>query len=120
MAKTKKVATTERASVSRERKLALALRAVLDATDGQVQHEPIGEAVAKAAIEATTVLGELGYANLEGIPSRLARLNEQLTAAVAAGDGAEISRLGEELTRAKSGKAPKAAAGVKAKAAAGE
>jgi hypothetical protein len=108
MAKKVKETTTERASVSRERRLTLALVALIDANRDTGNSEIVGaeEAQAKAEQDAVNILSALGYSNLEGIPKRVARLNEQLTAAVAAGDGKEISRLGIELERAKLGKAP--------------
>lgn len=100
----KKAETKERASVSRERRLALALRAVLDATmDASVDAEQAPE-IKEVFTGALTTLTDLGYSTLEGIPKRVARLNAELKAAVESGDGKEIARLGLELERAKSGK----------------
>lgn len=110
MVKKKRNGNKERASVSRERRIALALRAVLDATNGTV------EELTDAVDNATTVLEQLGYGSLVGIPKRLKDLNEELTAAVAAGDGKRIAELGLELQRAQAGKEP---AKVKVKAATG-
>lgn len=100
----RKVATEtvkERASVSRERRIALALRALLDANVG-MEHEQ----------EAIDVLNELGYSTLESIPKRVKELNEQLTQALAAGDGALIAKLGTELSRVKAGRVSKVVAGA--------
>lgn len=94
-----------KAAVGRERRLALALRAVLD----QQVHD--GEGLTAEAA-ATTLLDELGYSDLESIPKRVARLNAQLKAAVEAGDGATIAALGLELERANKGLPPKVAATV--------
>lgn len=94
----KKAETKERATVSRERRLALALRAVLE----QKTHDSTESGSAEH--NAETVLDELGYGSLVGIPKRVATLNEQLATAVTAGDGKEIARLGLELERAKAGK----------------
>ena len=90
--------TTERATTSRERKLALALRAVLD----QSTHDSAEYGTAEA--DAVAVLSELGYGSLQSIPLRLKTLNAALTAAVAASDYKEVTRLGIELERAKAGK----------------
>lgn len=90
---------SERATVSRERRLALALRAVLDA------YETVDEAAQEiehtAAVE---ILNDLGYGSLIGIPKRLKELKEQLEAAVAAGDGATIARIGAEMVKVQAGK----------------
>lgn len=104
-----------RHSVSRERLLALALRAVLDdiASDSEDNAKELTDSVD----DATTTLEQLGYGSLIGIPKRLKELNEQLKAAVEAGDGKEISRLGLEIERAKVGKE---ATAEKAKVAGGE
>lgn len=109
--KGKKNGNKERASVSRERRLALALRAVLEQNVGND-----GDGQGTAFSDANTVLNELGYADLQGVPMRIALLNQQLTAAVAAGDGKRIAELGLELERAKAGKEPVA---VKVNAAGG-
>lgn len=96
----------ERATVSRERRLALALRALLEATDGGVGNDgdEQADAVVDAQSVANTTLNDLGYGSLVGIPKRLKELNEQLKAAVDAGDGKEISRLGLLIDRVKMGK----------------
>lgn len=103
----KKKEAKVRASVGRERKLALALTAVLD----QNVHDSVTAGTAEA--DARAVLNELGYSALESIPKRVAALNDQLRAAVEAGDGKEISRLGLELERAKAGRPPLVAKGAK-------
>lgn len=97
MAKAKKVETKERAAVGRERRLALALAAVAD--------EAAEKNVALESVQAANeLLSEMGYGQLESIQKRLNRINEELTAAVAAGDGAKIAELGKELQKAQSGK----------------
>jgi hypothetical protein len=112
MAKKKAATNKERASVSRERRLALALRALLDAI------EDGGDAwLPSTRQDAVTLLNGLGYSTLEGIPRRVTKLNEQLTAAVAASDGKEIARLGLELQRAQEGKPPVVVKTEKAKTA---
>jgi hypothetical protein len=113
---TTETTTKERASVSRERRLALALRAVLDSLEGAtIPEEKNRVALLTAEEDAITTLNELGYSMLEGIPRRVAKLNQYLTDAVAAGDGKEIARLGLELERAKAGKEPLSVNGTAAK-----
>lgn len=113
--KGKKNGNKERASVSRERRIALALVALLDAIDDTVDNpDAKGDEVTVAKDAAAKTLEDLGYESLEGIPRRLRKLNEQLTAAVAAGDGATIARIGAEMVKVQAGKEP-----VAAKAAAG-
>lgn len=97
--KAKKVETKERAPVSRERRLALALRAVLD--------EWPTDSPSAAVIDADEVLKSLGYETLVGIPKRIAELESQLHAAVGAGDYSTVAKLGQELDRVKAGKFPK-------------
>lgn len=99
--KTTEKVSKERASVSRERRLALTLRAVLDA--GLSAHTE--EAYADAEMEAAAVLTDLGYANLEGIPKQVARLEAELATALEAKDYNRVSELGRELEKAKAGKA---------------
>lgn len=99
----KKNGNKERASVSRERRLALALRAVLEEQTTQDANEGLSE----IGYAADAVLTELGYGDLQGIPSRLKDLNEQLTAAVAAGDGATIACIGAEMVKVQAGKSSK-------------
>ena len=99
--------------MSRERRLALALRAVLDSLRGIELSATEGytlDDVNNAEQSAIIILNDLGYSTLIGIPRRLKELNEQLTAAVAAGDGKCIAELGLELERAKAGKLLKSAA----------
>lgn len=116
MAKKNGKKKSERATVSRERRLALALRAMLDglehielsASEGNTLDD-----ITAAEQNAVAVLNDLGYGSLVGIPKRLKELNEQLKAVVDAGDGKEISRLGLLIDRVKMGKdveTPKAAA----------
>lgn len=101
--------TTVRASVSRERRLALALRALLDGLEDVEMTAREGtnlEAVTEAEQSAMELLTEFGHGDVESIPRRVATVNDAITKAVAAGDGAELSRLGAELARAKAGKPP--------------
>jgi hypothetical protein len=107
----------ERATTSRERRLALALVGIRDALEG---HEPaimMSDALIAADNTAADVLKELNYGDLIGIPRRIAALNEQLTKAVAASDGATIAALGKELVRAQAGKPPLAVKKAKTEAA---
>lgn len=104
MAKKNGKKKSERASVSRERRIALALRGVLD--EAAVNAEPLGDELLNAINAAHDELDALGYGSLISIRKRLKELNEQLKAAVDAGDGKEISRLGLEIERAKAGKEP--------------
>lgn len=89
--------TKPRAIISNERRLALALRAVLD------QQTYDGEN-GTAETDAQTVLNELGYGSLVGIPKQIAQLEFQLATAVTDKDYPSIARLGRELERVKSGK----------------
>lgn len=101
---TKKKAKAERASVSRERRLALALRGLLDSlTDAAVGDEH-QEEVTIAELDATGTLNELGYKDLVGIRRRLRELNEQLKVATEAADGATIAAIGAEMVKVQAGK----------------
>lgn len=84
---------SERASVSRERRLALALAEVLDFPEDESKREL-----------ARDLLGELGYSNLESVTKRVEAITKKINEAVADGDGEAIARLGTELRRAKLGK----------------
>lgn len=106
---TGKVETKERAAVGRERRLALALQAVLDATEKMVLISSTDEPLSFAVIEATKLLDSLGYAGIESTAKRVARINEELNTAIAAGDGARIAELGKELQKAQAGKFHRAA-----------
>ena len=111
MATKKKTTETARvkAAVGRERRLALALRAVLDAAadSGTMGQEDNAEGLlVKAEEDASKLLTELGYTDLESIPRRLTRLNDALKQAMEAGDGKLIAQLGEELDRAQRGLPP--------------
>lgn len=96
----KKNGNKERASVSREKRLALALRAVLEEQSTQDANEGLSE----VGYAADAVLTELGYGDLVGIPRRLKELNEQLATAVEAKDGAAIARIGAEMVKVQAGK----------------
>lgn len=102
--KDNETATTPRASVGRERRLALALRALLDQDD--VDGVTDKGTILSAEADAHAVLKEFGYESLESIPLRVALLNDQITKAVADGDGKELARLGIELDRARRGLEP--------------
>ena len=114
---TKKKSTEARtkAAVGRERRLALALRAVLDAAADTGAMEQVDNAegvLMRVEEDAIKLLVELGYSDLESIPTRVARLNDALKQAMDSGDGKLIAQLGEELDRAQRGLPPKVAATV--------
>lgn len=116
MPKATKAETKERAAVGRERTLALTLRALMDAV---IPAEGYPEHVQEAVNDAVGVLSDLGYADLESIPTRVNRLNEQLKAALERADAGTISHLGEELLRAQLGKPPSKPKGEKVAAVGG-
>ncbi len=99
----------ERASVSRERRIALALRAVLDVTDNMVLTSSTDEPLSYACIDATKTLNELGYGDLVGLPKQLAALESQLRTATEARDYTRVAELGASLARVKAGKAARTA-----------
>lgn len=99
MTKKKVAETTERASVSRERRLALALRAVLD--------EVADVEALDVHHSASSVLIDLGYGGLEGIPKQVAALTAELKTATEAGEWARVAALGQQLERVKAGKSLK-------------
>lgn len=107
-AKSKKNGNKERASMSRERRIALALRAVLDQGGNHDSADDSAEGTAEVDAQAT--LDDLGYGSLIGIPKRLKDLNEQLKVATDTGDFATIARIGAEMVKVQSGKSPKTAA----------
>ena len=94
----KKTETKERAAVGRERKLALALTALLDSEGNDDHSDHIDP--------ARLLLKELGYGDLISIPRRVAALNTQLKAATDATNWGEVARLGGELARAQAGLPP--------------
>lgn len=103
MANKKKSETAEtapRAAIGRERRLALALRAVLD----QGVHDSTDAGSAEA--DAAALLSELGYGELKSIQRRLMVLNDELKTATESGNGKEIARLGIEIDRATQGLPP--------------
>ena len=106
----------ERAAVGRERRLALALRAVLDAA-APYTAAPFAnnenDDLERAAHDAIGVLHDLGYKDIESIPRRVAAIEAELKAAMESGNGKEIARLGLELDRAKVGLPPTKARGEK-------
>ena len=112
MAKKKATETRTKAAVGRERKLALALRALLDSLENRIVGGEAESEVTDAEQGAIALLTELGYKDLESIPKRVAALNAQLKSAVEAGDGATIAALGLELERANKGLPPKTTATV--------
>ena len=105
---TKKKATEARtkAAVGKERRLALALRALLDSLENRIVGGDAEFEVTNAEQDALALLGELGYKDLESIPKRVTRLNDALKQAMEAGDGKLIAQLGEELDRAQRGLPP--------------
>lgn len=131
---------TKRLSPSVERQIALALVRVIecviaaDLLEREVsQADALEEKTAKTALydqalidrkvaldEAKQVLTLNNYGDLESIASRVAALENQLTAAISLRDGKEISRLGAALDRAKAGKPPIVVAEKKTKPASTE
>lgn len=98
---------SERASVSRERRLALALRAVLDALEHVELTAAEGmtlDAISDARQEGAQTLIDLGFGTLVGIPKRLKELDEALATAVENKDGKEIARIGAEMVKVQAGK----------------
>lgn len=106
MPKTKK----ERAAVSKERRLALALVALRDAIADSEPEFMMREALIAADNGAADVLKELGYSNLEGIPRQVAALTAELKSATEAGEWAKVASLGRRLDRVRVGKSIKSAA----------
>lgn len=108
--KKKSTEPKERAIISRERRLALALRALLDSLDGKDGEIAVDgkgrEHVIMAEKVAEALLADLGYKGLESIPRRVTCLNESLKQALESGDGKLISELGLALERAKAGLPP--------------
>lgn len=103
----KKNGNKERASVSRERRLALALRAVLDALEHVELSATEGKTlddINDAGQDGASTLNELGYGSLVGIPKKLKELNEALAIAVENKDGAAIARIGAEMVKVQAGK----------------
>jgi hypothetical protein len=96
----------ERAAVGRERKLALMLRALLDANKDTGDREIVGadEAQAKVEMDANALLDELGYGDLEATQSVVRRLTAELNAATEAANWGRVSQLGKELERARNGR----------------
>lgn len=89
-----KEVSKERAAVGRERRLALALRALMDG----------GDDTGNALVEAEALLVEFGYGGLKSIPAQLSELNQQLQTAVEAGDFATVSEVSAEMARVQAGK----------------
>lgn len=105
----KKTEANGRAAVSKERRLALALVAVIDEL-GDKNVESLD-----AVADANSVLFALGYDGLQGIPKQVAALTAELKAATEAGEWAKVAVLGEQLKRVQSGKAVKSVAPVAVK-----
>lgn len=106
MSRSKKTESTEkkeRAIVSRERRLALALVAILDANRG-IGSAGGEELQAKTEAEASELLFELGYGSLKSIHTQVAILEEELADAIRAKDYPHVSELGKELEKARLGK----------------
>lgn len=104
MAKAKAKETKERAAVGKERRLALALVGLMDAYAEVPTPDESRDAIEEAETAANELLNELGYSGIESTTKRIARINEELTAAFQAGDGKRIAELGNELEKAKAGK----------------
>lgn len=84
--------------IGKRRALGLALR-------GLMAEVVAGNATAEspAYISANEALGKNKYTELRPQAERLAEVQEKLQAAIAAGDGTTISKLGKELNRIKMG-----------------
>lgn len=108
--KTTKTEPKERAAISKERRLALTLRAVLDAWKDidppDTATENSKAAIEEAEMSANELLNELGYSTLESIPSAIKRLTAELAAVTEAGDWKRVSEIGQQLDRAKAGLPP--------------
>jgi hypothetical protein len=97
--------TKERAAVGRERRLALALVGLMDAcATVEPGNKDAAIGIEEAEMTATTLLNDLGYSNLESTAKTLARINDHIKDAVAAGDGERLAELGKELRKAQVGK----------------
>lgn len=102
--KTSKTTTKERAAVSKERRLALALKAVMDAF---AETETATTPDQMDSLEsADKLLAELGYDGIEAIPTAIKRLTAELTAATTAGEWSKVSEIGQQLERVKVGLPP--------------
>lgn len=100
MARKKSTESTEkkeRASVGRERRLALALAAMRDAADDNA-------VIPEAAKSADELLNQLGYQGLVSIPKRVAVLEAELATALESKNYTRVSELGLELEKARLGK----------------
>ena len=109
----------KRQSPSVERQIALALVRVIECVvqaeilgqelkngDSSPQYEQAQIDRKQSIDEARKILEVNGYAELESIASRVAALENQLTAAISMRDGKAVARLGAELERAKTGRPP--------------
>lgn len=96
----------KRTSPSVERQLALALIAVIESAKGLDGNGDRELAVRQAAAAGQELLKANGYADLESIPTRVKRIENEIAVAVAAQDGAKLAQLGAALDRAKKGLPP--------------
>ncbi len=92
--------TVNRAAIGRERRLALALVALLDQGGNHDSADGTAEA------DAGALLDELGYSGLVGIPKQIAAFTAELKTATEAGEWAKVATLGQQLERVKLGKSP--------------
>lgn len=85
------------------RAIALALVKLIE----DVSNDPdFPSAVQETIAEGRQALKDHGFEGLQSITSRVDSIQEQIHAAVLAGNGKEVSRLGLELDRARQGKPP--------------
>lgn len=103
----KKKSTTKRREMSGERRIALALVEVIEGHNAIVANEPDASNRFQAALKsAEEVLITQGFAGLESITSRTAKIEAELQAAYKALDGKRVQELGRELDRASKGLPP--------------
>src|SRR4051812_6664272 len=91
---------SKRREMSGERRIALALVEVIETYHTEANGGTPSKSLNDAIAQADAVLEAQGFAGLESISSRVAKINEQLTAAIKGFDGKEVQRLGRELERA--------------------
>ena len=95
----------KRKSPSVERQIALALVAVIDAA--LTPPDPEGINLLDIAItDAQAILKTHGYEDLESIPARTQRLKAEIDMALKSEDFDALTRLGQEMKRAKKGLPP--------------